>query len=254
MKDKTPGVVPPYLAENYNVKLQEKTDDTHANSALARTINALMDCVNERNAHLPKYLLVIIDWDIVNDLDLTDLDSLKMIPILVNWFTRQISVILRRKRVDLLERKPGAVYSNTKVIYVRMLKRIGQFGDNIMAVNSLRAKFNNALNDAAAKLDQYILTVNSCNLYEHFDHKGGLSEIGQKMFFEEIDDLIHRFEFNRVKLLPTPKNPTALQHNTRRNGSQAGKYRDPAHLHKNSYNNSHHWESKHDWHQRDYHY
>ena len=73
-------------------------------------------------------------------------------------------------------------------------------------MNNLCAKFNDALNDAVAKVDQYILTINSCSQYKHFDKKGNLSLKGKHDFWWELDDLIDRFEANRVKLLPNPKN------------------------------------------------
>ena len=143
----------------------------------------------------------------------TDLDSLKMIPILVDWFTRQISTILRCKRISILECKPGAASTATKVIFVHMLRRVGKFGDKVSAINALQAKFNDALNDSASKINQFILTINSCNQYEHFNHKGGLSECGRELYFQEIDDLLHRFDRDNIKLLPNPKNKPRGKHN-----------------------------------------
>ena len=92
-----------------------------------------------------------------------------------------------------------------------MLWRIGHFNEHITAINSLRAKFNDALNDSTAKIQEHILTVASCNQYEHFDHKGGLLEFGRAVFFQEIDDLMRRFGLDKIKLLPNKKNKPAMQ-------------------------------------------
>ena len=43
------------------------------------------------------------------------------------------------------------------------------------AINELGAKFNNALNNSVAKINQFMLTINSCNAYEDFDKYGMLS-------------------------------------------------------------------------------
>ena len=63
------------------------------------------------------------------------------------------------------------------------------------------------LNDAVAKVDHKILTINSCNTYEHFTPAGSLSIKGKKSFLLELDDLLQRFDLDKIKLLPNPKNP-----------------------------------------------
>ena len=80
----------------------------------------------------------------------------------------------------------------------------------------LRAKFNDALNDQAAKVEHYIMMINSCNSFEHFDMKGHLSRKGKACFWWELDDLIEHFESNKVKLLPNPKNPPKYHRFARR--------------------------------------
>ena len=193
------------MAEFFNPVLVQKARENTINLAMVCTINALIDAVNMKNSRLPRYLIVVIDRDILNDIDLTDVDALRMIPILINWFVKQINTVIRRKRVDLLETKPGAACS-TSIIFVRMLRRIGRFSEKIATVNNLQPKFNDALNHAAAKSGNRILTIASCHLYEHYDHKGGLSALGKTCFFEELDDLFCHFNLDKIKLLPNPKN------------------------------------------------
>ena len=124
------------MAEFFNPVLVQKARENTINLAMVCTINDLIDAVNMKNSRLPRYLIVVIDRDILNDIDLTDVDALKMIPILINWFVKQINTVIQRKRVDLLETKPGAACS-TSIIFVRMLRRIGRFSEKIAAVNNL---------------------------------------------------------------------------------------------------------------------
>ena len=63
---------------------------------------------------------------------------------------------------------------NTKIIFVKMLRRVGKFNDKVGHFCSYCAKFNDALNDAVAKVDLRILTINACNTYEAFEAGGGL--------------------------------------------------------------------------------
>ena len=63
---------------------------------------------------------------------------------------------------------------------------------------------NEALNDAVARYDHRILTINSCNSSSHFDLWGNLSNKGYRSLWYEIDDLLERYDKNAVKLMPNP--------------------------------------------------
>ena len=78
----------------------------------------------------------------------------------------------------------------------------------------LRAKFNDALNDSAAKLNQFMLTVNSCNSYEHFDKAGKLSIKGKSNFWDELDELIQKFDTDSYQATSQSKKPTIRQKQT----------------------------------------
>ena len=117
-------------------------------------------------------------------------------------------MMIRRLRIHLLDKKPGAASGfDTSIIYVRMLKRVGSYNGRMGHITQLRNKFNDALNNAVAKTGQHILTVNSCYSYEDFDCDGNLSSKGRKSFWLEIDELLQRFDTDKIKLWPNPKNP-----------------------------------------------
>ena len=78
----------------------------------------------------------------------------------------------------------------------------------------LRAKFNDALNTAAEKMGHYIMTINSCSSYNHFDRAGHLSSRGKEEFWLELDNLLERFEKDKVKLKPNPHHKPRLQPQT----------------------------------------
>ena len=126
---------------------------------------------------------------------------------LVQWLVRQLDMVVRRKCMELLECKPEAAAGyTTKLIFVRMPRRIGTFHESsrLKAICDLRPCFNDALNAAIAKIKQFMLMVNYCNTYNHYDRLGNLSPHGKEDFWYEIDDLLERFIRNKMKLLPAP--------------------------------------------------
>ena len=84
---------------------------------------------------------------------------------------------------------------------------VGDYGGEFTKTGltcKLRARFNDVLNNSVAKIDQYIMTINSCNTFDHYDRFANLSPKGKRDFWIELDDLIDRFERDRVKLHPNP--------------------------------------------------
>ena len=177
---------PLYLQEFFNVKIFHKQSND-SKLALSRVINALTEAVNEKDARLPKYLIVTLDQDIIRDLtDIHNFEAHKVLSAIIDWVVWQLNMIVRRKRVDLWEKKPGSLSCvETNVIFVKMLCRIGSFhqGSTMQGVCSLHPKFNDALNDAVAKIEPRVMTINSCNTYGHFDKKGDLSQRGRIDFW-----------------------------------------------------------------------
>ena len=201
-------IIKPYLQEFYNIKHFTQSDPN--DMVCTRVFNALVDATNERKK-LPRFLIVMIDQDIINSIDVFDEDAVFMIRDQVLWLARQINIFIRRKRVEITEKCPGAVYgSDPTIIFIRMINRSDhiRFKKNSRkeALFALRAKFNDVLNEAAAQIDQRILTINSCNTRSHFDHRGNLSDKGKSSLWTEIDDLMYRFDKNGIKLLPCPIN------------------------------------------------
>ena len=175
-------VAKPYLEEFFNIEALFKNQASERTS-ITRVVNALIEALNKKDSRLPKYLIVILDKDILTDID--DLPDLKdedefihAMKYVTDYVVRQINTKIHRKCIDLYEARPGAVLGcHTKIVFIRMLRRVGSFHPDakISRVCGLRNKFNDALNDAVAKIDQRILTIASCNHYEDLDKHGNLS-------------------------------------------------------------------------------
>ena len=202
--------MPLFMTDFFNVLTFEVKEQGGVEFAMVRMVNNLIEAMVSRK-RIPKYLLVIPDQDILmSDVDVFDDDAPIMVEEAANWLVRKFDVALRRRKLSFLERKPGALTGLTPtIIFVRMLRRVGKFSKESrrFAIHSLRSKFNDSLNDAVAKRGHRIMTVNSCNAYEHYDHRGNLTPVGRKEFWLEVDMLVNRFDLGKIKLLPNPKNP-----------------------------------------------
>ena len=147
-----------------------------------------------------------MDKDLIRDIDVFVQDSVNCLRETTEWITRQINILVHRKRLELIERKPGSIYCEDPIIiYVKMVRWADLYfkrGSTLDEIFAHRAKFNDALNDCAGRLNHRILTINSCNMKNHFTHKGDLSVTGKEVFWAEMDDLLERFDANKVKLLP----------------------------------------------------
>ena len=63
--------------------------------------------------------MVIIDKDVINDIDdLTRPAADTITRELVQWTVRQINTAVHRRRLDLLEKKPGAVMGQAKKLSI----------------------------------------------------------------------------------------------------------------------------------------
>ena len=200
--------LPPYIQDYFNVKFFADVKASALDKSITRILNSLTEAVNERN-RLPKFLLVIIDKDMLSILDLFAFDANKAILETTSWLVKQIYTIVRRRRISITDKKLGAVFADDpKIIFVRMMRRYEHqpYHTILGRVFAARAKFNDALNDAVRGAEQFMLTVNNCNSPNHFNTRGDLSMQGSRAFWFEIDDLMDKFDNRKIKLLPAPVN------------------------------------------------
>ena len=180
-----------YLKKYYNVAGFFDTTGI-IKEGLARVVNAMIEGVNTKHK-LPRFMVVILDKDVIEDLNFFEFGSYKALAEVTNWLTIQISIVIQRKKLELNAKKLGVVYSgDPKVIYVQMLRQTEMYkqGSHMQQVCKLRPKFNESLNQAVARLDQNLLHIRSCDAESHFDDRGNLSLKGKHAFWHKIDELL----------------------------------------------------------------
>ena len=113
-----------YINKYYNTITFTK--DNKADPCIARVINSLTEAFNSRR-RLPHFLVIVLDKDIIEDADPFMMDWLRLQK-LINWLMRQIDVLVKRCRLEITEKCPGAIFAtDPKVIYIRMIRRVNYF-------------------------------------------------------------------------------------------------------------------------------
>ena len=180
----------PYLFEFYNVHHFEKlAAENGIHSAMAHMLNALMEAANTCK-RLPRFLVIMMDTDLLADFELHhDSRVDKDFTWVLTWFTKQVQILIKRKRLALTEKKPGVVFGeHPVVIYVKTLRRPIYYppSSKIGKICSVRARFNEALNDAVAQIGHHIMNITNCSELEHFDASGRLSKTGKSSLLAAV--------------------------------------------------------------------
>lgn len=194
----------PYIINYYNPTGYFLETAVDAKRVIGRIINAFIKGLNERD-RLPKFLVVTLDKEIIDDLNYFDFGAAKGLATHIQWLVKHIDIMVRRKKLQIIEKRPGAVVdSHPTVIYTTMIRRVDHFkqGSRMEAICSLRPKFNELLSEIVTKSGHKLLTIKGCNTSDHFNRWGDLSPLSKETFWLEIDDLIHCHDLDKVLLLP----------------------------------------------------
>ena len=147
----------------------------------------------------------MIDKDIVEDVSIFDHRAEDIIAENIGWLFKQIEIMIRRRRMELSDKKPGVVYGNDpRVVVVDMIRRPQVFPENsiMQAVMSVRQKFNSLLNDAADHFGFHRLYIECCSSEYQFDRMGNLNVQGQEDMWKEINSLLEKFDCKKIQLKP----------------------------------------------------
>ena len=196
----------PYLYDYYNVYGYCQKATTGVRRVIARTLNSVISGLNNR-PQLPRFLIIMLDKDLLKDINIHENEEWEDIAKEnLKWLTGQIDMHIRCKRLELLDKRPGAVYaSDPKIIYVKMLRRPDTFTQEsqLDVLFSARSKFNKFLCSAVANVEHHILGIESCSdSTVNFDAFGNLNTRGKWVFWQEMNELMEKFDKKKITLLP----------------------------------------------------
>ena len=196
----------PYLHEYYNLAGFYYSNPSAYRFTTTRLINSVMNAINSTN-RLLRLAVIILDKEFFEDVDIfeNNQEVFEEMETLINWITRQIDIQFRRKRLQILEKRPGTALENEPIIiFTTLMRRVDRYEPNskMERVCELRAEFNELLNEAIAHQCHHIMAIKGCKLHDHFDKWGYLSEKGKRAYWNEMDHLVDMFDAGKIKLLP----------------------------------------------------
>ena len=134
-----------YLTDNYNTKILYAEQWSNIRPFLAWVFNQLIKVLNEPPYILPRYILIMLDRDLITIAELFDYGVLHTIEDTLQWLLKKINQVIETRKQDLMGKRPGAVSttSEPRLVWVSMLRR----PDNLLnkQVHALAWKFNEVL-------------------------------------------------------------------------------------------------------------
>ena len=190
--------------------------------AIARLQNAFIAALN-KYAHMPKYIIVVPDKDILESIEIYDNGIKKAIFDNLHWLLIQFGHNLITRREDLRAKNTGATPPFfTKVIWVQMLARPISEDPKLARIWKLHRKFNDVL-DNLCEIEEYmhVLPIREMEEFKFFDERDNLTPAGEKHYWLHLNDQIKAFEYNNTDHRPTTTKPRSAlnQHTAHRNTS-----------------------------------
>ena len=113
----------PYIYQHFNVVLYFTSAASRVHSLMARIVNAAIEGLNSKE-RLPKYLLIILDKDLLQELNYFEFGLTEALEECLFWLVKQFDKVFEIHRDDLRRKKPGALSTATEpwIIWLAMLQ------------------------------------------------------------------------------------------------------------------------------------
>ena len=196
---------PPYLYDQYNVFYFFTPRNNQLTNILMRVRNSIAEAFNRRY-HMPRYIVIMLDKDVVESLNYFDPGETKLLGQVMDWISKEVQHCMEARCEDLYRTKAGAAYPGTKVVWVKMIPRKGKstnYTNQELNILDSRQKFNNILDDIAERKKQnHVMNIISLE-DAHFDQFGSLNYQGKIQYWKELDFLIKKFDRKEITLSPS---------------------------------------------------
>ena len=196
----------PHVFEYYNVEIMTPPKLSATKSYLAHIHNELVKYMNgkkEDNYYLPKYLVMIVDRDIITDANVFDYGMTETLTDALKWLLININYVIETRKEDLYGKCPGAVTQSKepRIIWVTMLKRPDYSYDR--KINALATKFNSILEDViSGDTRSHILHIHVTHISANFDRLGKLTTNGEYEYWRNFDCQMRDFDKGKTELEP----------------------------------------------------
>ena len=76
---------------------------------LAWIVNALAKILNDKDNNVPRYILIILDKDLIQNAELTDFEFTRTLEDTLKWILININCMIETRKEDLDKKRPGAL-------------------------------------------------------------------------------------------------------------------------------------------------
>ena len=222
-----------HLFKQYNIEALVAPQLSQTRSVLSQLFNAFVKALNDFK-YLPKYILIMLDKDIIDNIGVYDFGIADTIKDCIKWLLININHYLELHTEDMTGKRPGPIFSTSEpwLIWITMLCRpVDSFAKNVF---SLVCKFNNILETViSGDKRSHILKVHIDTHTGNFDRIGNLTNNGQHDFCWCIDNEMNDFDFGNTELQPfAGKNPPTRMPTQMSNNGYPDSQRDAWFTHK----------------------
>ena len=191
----------PYLFDYYNIlECTSNLTATSEKSSIAKIYNNMMERINEKHL-LPRFIVVMPDWNILQEIKFDDYGVSKIIANNIEWLVFEIESAIARKKKELSKIRKGTVaFSEPKVVWLKMIAR--PLPSRVLA---LRRKFNVILEETLCNTDgMRIIDVQDSIKRMHFDHSNKLTSDGRIAYWRAVDQHMKKLDQHKEEYYPTP--------------------------------------------------
>ena len=202
----------PYLFKNYNVVAQNPERWSNIRSFLAKVLNGLVKALNQSPFVLPRYILVMLDKDLITNADLYDYGVSRTLEDTLKWLLININTVVELRKEHLIGKRAGVVSttSEPRIIWISMLKH-PDYSMN-KRVYSLACKFNQILqNVITGDRRSHYLPVDLEHSSSSFNHIGNITQSGKIEYWRLVDSTMKEFDHGNTELQPFSSNVASKQ-------------------------------------------
>ena len=193
------------MADNHNIEPLHADTWSNIRSFLARVYNQLVKALNTELYVLPRYILIILDKDLISNAELFDFGVSHTIEDTLKWLLVNMDQTIETRKEDLAGKRAGAVSttSEPRFVWVAMLRRPDDSMDK--KVFALARKFNDILKRViTGNKRSHFLCIEIPLDNINFDHIGNLSQIGKTCFWKCLDTTMKDFDRGKTELELSP--------------------------------------------------
>ena len=182
----------PFLYKMFNIFYFFSSKLSNRRNVLLRVINAFTEGLNRRQ-HLPRYIIILLDKDILSLLDLDVAFLTKQLERCIAGLAKQMTRLIEARKEKLYKKKQGAVPSSDEfptLIWVELFDK-PYMRNRFIQKN--RNKFNKGINEVAIHEKNYrVMAIESLGI-RHFTLTGALNYEGKQQLWREINYQMNDF-------------------------------------------------------------